>query len=84
MNIPVVRAQHLIHYIGALRAAGVPVELELERSRLPVLIEQTPDAYVSLPRALDWLWRSSREAGIMELGFLAGRAASLRDSLETT
>jgi AraC-like DNA-binding protein len=55
----------------------VPVERELERSRLPVFIEQTPDAYVSLPRALDWVWRSSREVGIMELGFLAGRRASL-------
>jgi len=53
------------------------VERALECSRLPVFIEQTPDAYVSLPRALDWVWRSSREVGIMELGFLAGRAASL-------
>jgi hypothetical protein len=77
LNIPVVRAQHLIHYVGVLRDAGVPVERELERSRLPVFIEQTPNAYVSLPRALDWVWRSSRELGIMELGFLAGRAGSL-------
>ena len=77
MNIPVVRAQHLIHYIGVLRDAGVPLERELERSGLPVSIEETPNDYVSLPRALDWVWRSSREVGIMELGFLAGRAASL-------
>jgi AraC-like DNA-binding protein len=77
MHIPVVRAQHVIDHIGVLRGAGVPVERELERSRLPALIEQTPDAYVSLPRALDWAWRSSREVGIMEVGFLAGRAASL-------
>jgi hypothetical protein len=55
----------------------VPVERELERSRLPVSIEETPNDYVSLPRTLDWLWRSRREVGIMELGFLAGRAASL-------
>ena len=77
MDIPVVRAQHVIDHIGVLRGAGVPVERELARSRLPALIEQTPDAYVSLPRALDWAWRSSREVGIMEVGFLAGRAASL-------
>lgn len=77
MNIPIVRAQHLIHYIGVLRDAGVPVERALERSRLPVSIEQTPDAYISLPRALDYIWRSSPEVEIMELGFLAGRAASL-------
>ena len=55
----------------------MPVERELERSRLPVSIEQTPNDYVSLPRALDWLWRSRREVGILELGFLAGREASL-------
>ncbi|MTW19590.1 helix-turn-helix transcriptional regulator [Allochromatium palmeri] len=77
MNIPVVRAQHLIHYIGVLRDIGVPVERTLERARLPVFIEQTPEAYVSLSCAFDWAWRSSREVGIMELGFLAGRAASL-------
>ena len=55
----------------------MPVERELERSRLPVSIEEAPNDYVSLPRALDWLWWSRREVGIMELGFLAGRAASL-------
>lgn len=77
MNIPVVRAQDLIHYIGVLRDIGAPLERELERSRLPVSIEQTPDDYVSLPHAIDWIWRSNREATIMELGFLAGRAASL-------
>jgi AraC-like DNA-binding protein len=36
-----------------------------------------PEAYVSLPRALDWVWCASRKVEIMELGFLAGRAASL-------
>jgi len=77
LNIPVVRAQHLIDYIGVLRCLGVAVERELERSRLPVSIEETPNDYVSLPRVLDWLWRSRREVGIMELGFLAGRAGSL-------
>ncbi len=55
----------------------MPVERELERSRLPVSIEETPNDYVSLPRTLDWLWRSRREVGIMELGFLASRAGSL-------
>jgi len=42
-----------------------------------VFIEQTPNAYVSLPRAIDWVWHASRDVGIMEIGFLAGRAASL-------
>jgi AraC-like DNA-binding protein len=55
----------------------MPVERALERSRLPVSIEQSPNDYVSLPGALDWVWRSSHEIELMELGFLAGRAASL-------
>ena len=74
---PLVRAQHLIHYIDVLRDAGVAVERELKRSRLPVLIEQAPDDYVSLPLALDWIWRSSREISIMELGFIASRGTSI-------
>lgn len=77
MSIPLVRAQHLIHFIEVLRDIGVPVERELERSRLPVSIEQTPDDYVSFPRALEWVWRSNRDVAIMELGFIAGRGMSI-------
>jgi len=67
----------LDHYIGVLRDAGAPVERALERSRLPVSIEETPNDYVSLPRALDWVWQSSREVAMMEIGFLAGRRMSI-------
>jgi AraC-like DNA-binding protein len=77
LHIPVTRAQHLIHYIGVLRDAGVPVERALERLRLPVSIEETPNDYVSLPRALDWVWQTQREVAIMELGFLASRRMSI-------
>jgi len=77
VNIPLVRAQHLIHYIKVLRDTGVAVERQLERSRLPVYIEQNPNDYVSLPRALDWIWRSSRELASMEIGFIASRGMSI-------
>jgi hypothetical protein len=62
-SIPVVRAQHLIHYIDVLRDAGMPVERALERSRLPVSIEQTPNDYVSLPHALDWVGAHAEKSG---------------------
>ncbi|WP_296809718.1 helix-turn-helix transcriptional regulator [Thiocapsa sp.] len=77
MSIPLVRAQHLIHFIAVLRDIGVPVERELERSRLPVSIEQTPGDYVSFPRALEWVWRSNRDVAIMDLGFIAGCGMSI-------
>jgi AraC-like DNA-binding protein len=55
----------------------VPVERGLERLRLPVSIEETPNDYVSLTRALDWVWQTQREVAIMELGFLASRRMSI-------
>lgn len=42
-QVPIVRAAHLIDYIDVLRDLGTPVERDLERSRLPPVIEYTPD-----------------------------------------
>lgn len=73
MEILIVRAAHLHVYLDELREIGVPVERELERSRLPSWIEETPDAYVSLTLGLDWLARCSRDIEPMDLGFRASR-----------
>ena len=59
-----------------MRDIGVPVARELARSRLPGWIEAMPDAYVSIPFALDFIARC-RDAPAIELGFLAARRASL-------
>lgn len=76
-EIAIVRAAHLHVYLDELRAIGVPVERELARSRLPSWIEETPDAYVSIPLGLEWLARCSRDIELMDLGFRASRRGTL-------
>jgi AraC-like DNA-binding protein len=75
--IPLVRAAHLLLYVEVLREAGAPVGPALARSRLPGWIEEQPDAYISLPLVFDWIVGCSREATVMELGFLAARRAGI-------
>jgi AraC-like DNA-binding protein len=72
-----VRATHLNDYIAVLRGIGAPVDRELERSRLPQRIEETPDLYVSVPVALEWIARTGHDLRPMELGLLAAQRASL-------
>jgi hypothetical protein len=52
-GIAIVRAAHLHVYLDELREIGVPVERALGSSRLPSWIEETPDAYVSIPLSLE-------------------------------
>lgn len=79
------RATHLQDYISALRDIGAPVDRELGKSRLPHRIEETPDLYVSIPLAFEWIARTGRDFKPMELGLLAARRAtmsSLRPNLQ--
>lgn len=75
MEIAIVRAAHLHVYLDELQEIGVPVDLA--RSRLPSWIEETPDAYVSIPLCLEWIARCSRDIELMDLGFRASRRGSL-------
>jgi AraC-like DNA-binding protein len=76
-GIAIVRAAHLQVYLNEFREIGVPVEREIGGSRLPSWVEETPDAYVSLPLCLEWLARCGRDVEPMELGFRAARRQSL-------
>lgn len=76
-EIAIVRAAHLHVYLDELREIGAPVERALEASRLPSWIEETPDAYVSLPLVFDWIAGCGRDVELMDLGFRAARRASL-------
>ncbi len=81
-----VRATHLKNYISALRDIGAPVGRELSKSRLPPRVEETPDLYVSLPLAFEWIARTGHDCEPMELGLLAAQKASmssLRPALQT-
>jgi AraC-like DNA-binding protein len=76
-RIALVRATHLNDYIAVLRDIGAPVDRELARSMLPPRIEETPDLYVSVPVAIEWVARTGHDLHPMELGLLGGQQASL-------
>ncbi|MEE4296759.1 MAG: AraC family transcriptional regulator [Wenzhouxiangella sp.] len=74
-RLAVVRAKHLIDYLTILRSIGAPVDQSLERSKLPTRIEETPDYFVSVPLALEWIARTGHDVELMELGMLAAKSA---------
>ena len=73
----ITRAAYLHIYLDLSREIGIPVERRLTNSRLPGLIDEQPDAYVSLPLALDWVAHTGRDLSPMELGFFASGGLSL-------
>lgn len=76
-RLALVRATHLQDYIVVLRDIGAPVDRGLARSLLPSRIEETPDLYVSVPVALEWIARTGHDFHPMELGFRGAQQASL-------
>ena len=70
--VPVARAKHLLAFVCLLRRIGAPVDRELARARLPISIEEMPEAYVSLELAFRFLMRCAAREGIEDLGFEAG------------
>ena len=76
-RLAIVRATHLSDYISVLRAIGAPVDRELARSSLPPRIEETPDLYVSVLVAIEWIARTGHDLELMELGLLGAQKASL-------
>jgi len=81
--VPVARAEHLLAFVGLLREIGAPVDRELARARLPIFIEEMPEAWVSLELAFRFLMRCAAREGIEDLGFEAGWPVRLEDlSLE--
>lgn len=76
-RLAIVRATHLNDYISVLRQIGAPVDRNLARSSLPPRIEETPDLYVSVPIAIEWIARTGQDLELMELGLLGAQEASL-------
>ncbi len=76
-SLAIVRATHLNDYISVLRAIGAPVDRDLARSNLPPSAEETPDLYVSVRAALDWVAQTGHDLELMELGLLGAQQASL-------
>lgn len=76
-RLALARATYLNDYIAVLREIGAPVDRELAQSLLPPRIEETPDLYVSVPVAIEWVARTGYDVHPMELGLLAAQRASL-------
>ena len=82
-NIPTTRAAHVIGFCDILREIGTPVDRQLARANLPVLIEETPDEMVSNIYATEFAARCASVEGIQDLGWLgAQRFASSQMSAD--
>jgi AraC-like DNA-binding protein len=77
--IALVRAEYVLPFIDLLRRTGTPVERELRRARLPVLIEELPDSYVSTDLMFRFLQHCADREGIGNIGFEAGWQLSYDD-----
>ena len=64
------RAAYLIPFLDVLRDIGAPVERELEKARLPTMVEETPDDLICSTLAVDFLHTSALREGIDDLGWL--------------
>ena len=76
-SIVLVRAEYVILYIDLLRRLGTPVDRELRRARLPTLIEEMPDAWVSMDLTFRFIANCARAEGIDDIGFEAGWSVSI-------
>ena len=75
-QISTCRAAYLIPFIEVLRELGAPVERELARAKLPVLLEEIPDERISNVLAGQFAERCKHREGIDDLGWLAAKRYS--------
>ena len=78
-KISTCRAAYLIPFLDVLRDIGAPVERELERAKLPTMVEETPDDLICNTLAMDFLDRSALREGIDDLGWLWAQKFSASD-----
>jgi AraC-like DNA-binding protein len=76
-SIVLVRAEYVVLYIDLLRRLGTPVDRELRRARLPTLIEEMPDAWVSMDLTFRFIANCAHSEGIDDIGFEAGWDVSI-------
>lgn len=76
-EVPLARASHLLLYSGMLRAAGLSVERELARAKLPENLEETPGAFISGIYAYDFFEGCARRLGADDIGYRAASVVSI-------
>ena len=73
MPIPLHRVATALPFINYLRHAGVPLERELQRARLPVLAMDDPDCFIPSRNYWDFIANVAEREGLKnDLGFLVG------------
>ena len=77
--IALVRSEYLFPYIQLLREVGTPIDRELRRARLPILIEELPDSYIGTDLAFRFIEKCAHAEGIDNIGFEAGWRLSYND-----
>ena len=82
-EISACRAAYLIPFIDVLRDIGAPVDQELEKALLPVMVEETPDEFVCNAFVEEFVAACEKREGIDDLGWLwAERFSSSIFSIE--
>ena len=77
--IPLLRAAYLKTFVTVLHEAGVAVESELNRDKLPTRLSEQADAYLPLLPALSFVHRMEQLRAIEDFGLVAGQRLTLRD-----
>lgn len=68
--VPIVRAAHLLPFLGFLRRVGMPLEGELAKAKLPMSVLE-PSQYVSKLAALRFLNAAEARSGVDDFAFRA-------------
>lgn len=72
-GIPLTRCQNLMPFADIHSEIGAPTEALLQKFRLPASLEEKPDHYVPILRAIEFAEAAQRSQGISDLGFRATR-----------
>ena len=78
-SVPLVRSLYIFPHIELMRRAGTPVDRELRKARLPTLIEELPEAYVSTDLVFRFLSSCVDSEGNEDIGFDAGWQLGFED-----
>ncbi len=76
--IALARMTYVLAYVDVLRRIGAPVERELRRARLPTLLDELSDTYVSAVPVLGFLESIARSEGVDDLPLLVTERGTFR------
>lgn len=72
-GIPLTRCQNLMPFADIHSQIGAPTEALLRKFRLPASLEEKPDHYVPILRAIEFAEAAQRLQGISDIGYIASQ-----------